>query len=280
MFWKRRMPKLTTTKWLSIRRIRQDACIEVLSRNTGVLDQSFFDALDIKRSEYDKLFWKVGITQITITAFLMLSLLSIEDVSFTIFGFSATALSKFREFLLFCHALTIGYAIVLQQYIFKLEDFLVAHARSRFKNVEEDDDEMKIYLLRYLSPIEAFHLIFLPYKRHLFHNALSKLILKVHAISQVLSAFGFAAFSMIVPLIAAVMIALSPNFGWLSYCIVIYWTALAVFSTASALVNFSPLPYTDFSYVTQLAEIQKKNPARHKQLIDEMVRTSKLPELR
>lgn len=279
MFWKRLKPKLTTTKWLPIRRIRQDACIEVLSHNTGVLNQGFFNALDQKRFEYDKLFWKVALAQITITTFLLLSLLSIDDVSLTIFGLSAKAVSKVREFLLFCHAFTIAYAIILQQYINKLEDFLVAHARHRFGNVEEDNDELKIYLLRYLSPIEAFNLIFLPYKKNLFHHAISKSLIKMLSILRALSALGFAAFTMIVPLIAAVTIALNPNFGWLSYCVVGYWTTVALFSTASALVNFFPLPYTDFSYVMKLEELHKKNPGQHKRVIEEMVRTGKLPEL-
>lgn len=263
-----------------MRRVRQDACIDVLSKNQCPLDQAFFDALDSKRLEYDKQFWKVALAQITITGFLGLSLLSIDDVNFSIFGFSGKELSKVREFLLFCHALMIAYAIILQQYIQKLEDFLVAYGRRRFDSINPDNDELKIYLFRYLSPIEAFNVTFLPYRKDLFHNAASKFLIKVHNIFRLLSVLGIVIFTMLVPLFAAISIALSPNFGWLSYCVVGYWAAVAIFSLASALLNQFPLPYTDFSYVMKLADLQNKDPVHHQKLLKEIVATGKLPDIR
>jgi hypothetical protein len=106
-------------KWQSARTIRQEACLDVLKGGSDQLDSSFFIALDGRRVELDKQFWKAGIIQITITGFLMLSLLDLKETHFSIFGISFDAISNAREFLLFCHALTIGFMIVLQQNIQK-----------------------------------------------------------------------------------------------------------------------------------------------------------------
>ena len=278
-FWKFDRSTLTATKWLMMRRIRQEACREVLTTNNALLDHNFFDALENKRLEYDKQFWKLAIVQLTITGLLALSLFTIEYINFSIFGVSGRALSKFREFLLFAHALTVGYAIILQQYIHKLEDFLVSYAASKFDKNEEDNDALKIFLFRYIGPIEAFNIGFLPYRKHLFHAPLSKFVFRLHGIFRAISGFGFAAFTMFVPLIGAIIVVLSPNFGWLSYCIVAYWFTVGAFSIASMLINILPLPYHDFTYVMKLQKLQEQNPERHRQIMKESVKTGKWPEL-
>lgn len=279
MFRKRSKPKFVSLKWLRSRTIRQDACIEVLAAGSKQLDQNFFDALNEKRSEYDKQFWKVAVLQLTVTSFLMLSLIDLKGISFSIFGLSAGALANAREFLLFCHAMTIGFGVVIQQHVHKLEDVLVAHARQVIGDNKPDNEELKIYLLRYLSPIETFNLIFLPYRKHLFYNRASKIVLSIHNISRAVTAMGFVAFTILVPIIASFTIWEHPNFGWLSYAVFAYWWAVSIFSLASALINVFPLPYLDYSYAMKLQALQQKDPERHKQVMAEIARMGKLPEI-
>jgi hypothetical protein len=271
--------KFVSRKWLTMRQIRQQACIDVFQTNNARFDKAYFDSLDKKRVEYDRQFWKVGITQITIAGFLLLSLLDLKGLHFSILGITADAIGNAREFLLFCHALTIGIAIVLQQYIHKLEDFLVAHSRNEFGDETSDNDELKIYVLQFLSPIEAFNINFLPYRKNLFYNGASKLIDRIHTVFRLITFIGLALFAISVPVVAAAAIWNHPNFGWLSYCIVLYWSAVGIFSIASSLINVFPLPYADYSYVTKLTELQKRNPKRHRQIHEEIARTGKLPEI-
>jgi hypothetical protein len=54
---------------------------------------------------------------------------------------------------------------------------------------------------------------------------------------------------------------------------------VGIFSVASSLINVFPLPYVDYSYVTKLAELQKADPQRHRQIHEEISRTGKLPEI-
>jgi hypothetical protein len=272
-------PKFVTNKWLSSRTIRQDTCIEVLKTGSKHLDEYFFDDLNGKRIEYDKQFWRVMIIQLTITGFLMLSLLDLHGIHFSIFGFSADALKSAREFLLFCHALCIGFLTVLQQHIQKLEDFLVAFARQTVGDKEPDNEELKIYTMKFLNPVETFNLVFLPYRKHLFYNAASKLLVRVYTVARFIASIGFIVFSLVVPTIAAIAIAKNPNFGWLSYCVVGYWWAMGIFSLAASLLNIFPLPYADYSYVMKLSELEKTDPAKHSQVHAEIAKTGKLPEI-
>lgn len=234
--------KLVAKRWLSARLIRQQACIEVLQAGSKHLDENFFESLDTKRAACDQQFWKASVVQLTITGFLFLSFLDLKGVHFSIFGVSADALANAREFLLFCHALTVIFTIVLQQYISKLEDFLVAYARYHIGSDKPDDDELKIFMMRFISPIEAFNVMFLPYRKNLFYNSASKIILRVHNLTRAIAAIGFASFSILVPTIASILTWQSPNFGWLSYGVVGYWWAVGAFSVASALLNVFALP--------------------------------------
>jgi hypothetical protein len=266
-------------KWLSSRTIRQETCIELLKAGSKHLDEYFFDDLNKSRMGYDKQLWKILITQLTITGFLMLSLLDLNSIHFSIFGFSADALKSAREFLLLCHALCIGFATVLQQHIQKLEDFLVGFARQTVGGDQADNDELKIYVTKFLNPVETFNIIFLPYRKHLFYNMASKFLVRLYAVARFVVFIGFVAFTLIIPIIATITIAKAPNFGWFSYCIVGYWWAMRIFSLAATLLNIFPLPYADYSYAMKLSELQKKDPVRHQQIHAEIAKTGKLPEI-
>ncbi len=232
-----------------------------------------------KRVEYDKQFWRVAILQLTITGFLLLSLVNLKGVSFSIFGLSAEALANTREFLLFVHALTVGFGVVLLQHVHKLEDILVVHGRHTVGDGKPDNEELKIYLLRYLSAIETFNLIFLPYRKHLFYNTASKILLWDHNISRLITAVGFAVFSILVPIIVSFTVWEHPNFGWLSYTVFAYWWAVSIFSLASSLFGAFPLPYLDYSYVMKLQDLQKTDPERHKRVMVEIAKMGSLPEI-
>jgi hypothetical protein len=69
--------------------------------------------------------------------------------------------------------------------------------------------------MQFLSPIEAFNIIFLPYRKNLFYNSASKLINRIHTMSRIITAVGVAAFTLFVPMIAAVVTWKNPNFVWL-----------------------------------------------------------------
>ena len=162
MFGKPKKPHMTSIKWLLMRRIRQETCTTILATRNPNFDQAFFDALDSKRLDYDKHFWKLALVQLTLAGLLALSLLTIDEINFSFLGISGKSLNKLREFLLFGHALTIAYAIILQQYIHKLEDFLVAFATRKFSKDDPDNEELKIFLFRYMNPFETFNIGFLP----------------------------------------------------------------------------------------------------------------------
>jgi hypothetical protein len=101
----------------------------------------------------------------------------------------------------------------------------------------------------------------------------------VYTVARLIAAIGFGAFSLIVSIIAAITIAKNPNFGWLSYCVVAYWWAMGIFSLAASLLNIFPLPYADYSYVMKLSELERTDPAKHRQVHAEIAKTGKLPEI-
>jgi hypothetical protein len=268
----RKLPRLTATVWLSARKVRQQLYPDLLQSGVGHLfDYAYMEAVDRKRDEYDKIFWKTALSQFTIVALLGLSLLSLE-VNFSLFGLSSSAIFKFREFLLLAHALIMSYEIVLQQYIHKLEDLLIAYAKQRCPQ----EDVTLTYALRFLSPIETFNVGYLPYKKHQFHNRFGEVIQAAFTICRVVTAVGFAALAMLIPSVAAIYTVLNPNYGWLTYVSAGYWAVAAVFSVFSALINVFGIPFTDFSYVMRLAELQKRDPEAHRRMFDEMERAGKL----
>jgi hypothetical protein len=228
---KRTIPKMATTKWLSARQIRQEACLDLLSHDDKILDEHFFEAPNQKRADYDKQLCRTNLVQIIIVGILMVSILHIDDVSITIFGFSIKALSKVREFILFCYTLALVYAVILQQHVHKLEDFLVGYSRHHADSPHvEDNDTLKIFVMRFLTPFDTLNLAFLPSRKNLFYNKIAKTIFWINNVSRGFAAFGFLAFIIAVPIIAAARIYAQPNYGWISTCTVIYWAIASLFS--------------------------------------------------
>jgi hypothetical protein len=156
---------------------------------------------------------------------------------------------------------------------------LVAFVKYTIGADEADNEELKIFALRFLSPVESFNIVFLPYRKNLFYNSASKLIVRIHGTFKIISALGFLIFTLFVPITAAILTWRHPNFGWITYTIVGYWWATGIFSVASSLVNVFPLPYADYSYAMKLDKLQKQDPERHKQVHAEIARTGKLPEI-
>ncbi len=274
---KQRPGDLVTIRWLSSRHIRQAEFAEILSNNRELFGQAYIDDVNKTRSDYEKIFWKVGLFQFTLTGILVLYLMSVE-VSFSFLGFSSQAIGKLAEFVLFAHGVTIGYSIVLQQLIHKLEDVLFTFAREQSK--ERGTESYLFYALRYASPTEAMAIDFLPSSKHdLFQNDLGKFLEVAHGYFRAVSALGFAALTMVVPLIAAIVIAFKPSYGVFSYLIVAYWFAVGIYSVLAMLKGWVGIPFTDYSYSRKLAELETKDPAKYHEVIAEAVRTNAWPRL-
>jgi hypothetical protein len=264
-------PSLTSVKWLSSRTIRQEYFSDQFENNPEVFDKEFASTIDKKREEAEKQFWKVALVQITITGFMLLALVK-ATVTFSILGISASDVYKLRDFLLFCQAAVVSWSIVLQQYHHKLEDILAAWVKY---NTQPDEARLPM-LLRYFGPIETFNINILPYRRNQFHNPATKSVFRIHGTLRLLSAIGFASFTMLTPLIVAIGVYRDPPNGWFSLAVVAYWTVVALFAIASAAINVFGVPYTDYSYVMKLAELQKTDAASHRRVLAEIKRTGQL----
>jgi hypothetical protein len=266
-------PSLTSVKWLSSRTIRQEYFTDQFENNPEVFDKEFASTVDRKREEAEKQFWKVALVQITITGLMLLALVK-ATVNFSILGISASDAYKLRDFLLFCQAAVVSWSIVLQQYHHKLEDILAAWVKH---NTQPDEARLPM-LLRYFGPLETFNINILPYRRNQFHNPATKSVFRIYGTLRFLSAIGFASFTMLTPLIVAISVYRDPPNGWFSLTVVAYWTVVALFAVASAAINVFGVPYTDYSYVMKLAELQKSDAASHRRVLAEIKRTGQLAD--
>ena len=68
-------PSFTSVKWLSSRRIRQQYFTVQFEANLSLFDEAFANAIDQKREEAEKQFFKVALIQITLTGFMLLALM-------------------------------------------------------------------------------------------------------------------------------------------------------------------------------------------------------------
>jgi hypothetical protein len=152
-----RAPSFTSIKWLSSRHIRQQYFEDQFRNNPSLFDKIFADVIDKKREEAEKQFLKVALIQITITGFMLLALMK-ASISFSILGILSADAYKLRGFLLFCHAATVSWSIVLQQHHHKLEDILVAWVKLNTPTQEA----LPPMSLRFLGPIETFNVNVLP----------------------------------------------------------------------------------------------------------------------
>jgi hypothetical protein len=266
-------PSFTSVKWLSSRHIRQQYFADQFESNPSLFDEAYANAIDQKREEAEKQFWKVALIQITITGFMLLALMK-ASVAFSIFGISSAEAYKLRDFLLFCQAAIVSWSIVLQQYHHKLEDIIVAWVRRS----TQSEEALPPILLRYVGPIEAFNINVLPYKENQFHNLATKNIFRIHAILRFLSAIAFASFTLVTPLIVALSVYKDPPNGWFSFASVIYWVIVALFAVASAAINVFGVPYTDYSYAMKLDTLMKSDSISYKKVMAEITRTGRRVE--
>jgi hypothetical protein len=269
-----RKPSFTSVRWLSSRRIRQQYFEDQIREDEGLFDQSYIAAIDQKRTEAEKQFFNIALTQMTLTGFLLLAFVK-TTASISIFGISSTEVYKFRDFLLFCHAITVVWSIIIQQYHHKLEDLIVAWVK-----LKAASEEAAIPMfLRYLGPLEVFNINVLPYKQNQFHNLATRNIFRIHGLLRLVSVLGIMSFTTLTPVVVAISLFHDPSNGWFSYAAICFWVVVMLFAMASAAINIFGVPYTDFSYAMKLDALMKSDPRRHKIVMAEITRTNKLVDL-
>jgi len=267
---------LVARRRLTIRDIRRRHFSGVLAGSPRELfSNEFFEKIISEKRDQDRVFWKVGVVYFSLIALLGFALAPFK-LQISILGFSSGDLYSLREVVLFLCAVMSSYLFLIQSFSYQLEDLLRVFIESR----TQDEIARRFYSVRYQNPITALTTAYFAPPNNHSATAVARAIFKIFDCSRILVVAAFALVMMGIPLFAAGSILIHATHSPLvSMFVVGIWMASAILNVAHTVIANWGVPFKDYSYVMKLAEIQGRDPERHRLIHEEIIRTKQLRDL-
>jgi len=256
----KKKPTLAKRVWLTSEQVRKMSILDALSTSAGqkLLTESYATELAGRRNELEKAFWRVSIFSMLVAGILFLNS-SLIAAEFTIGGISFKQVSPVKEILLFISGTLVVIVAHLQIQVRAINTTLSAWLEQKYSPSVRAVATLKLMGL----PGEATawptsgkpH--FFPAGLRTVYGLTVALALIVWLVILVLALF-------LVNIVIIVDVIRNPNLPpLLSWTIVTYAIAAHIVSTGIAMLQFLPLPYTDYSVVMKLVDLEKRDPATY-----------------
>jgi len=263
---------LSPVRWLTLSSLWRDRLHDALQTNAGEreLDQGFIDRLQARRSFIEVSYWKLAITQTVLLAALFLNAV-VLPAEFSIAGLSAKQVGAMKEIILFVsatiaivvaflsvqrHALkTVSAVWAKKKYspeVFEFADLLFGDAFMQLPNIMVSPGRSRL-------PTAFLNLIYL----------LFVVLIVSWVICYILA-------NLVLYAVIVVDVATAPSLpAFWSTAIVVYAAIAYSINLVLSILLWAPMPYRDYSLVTELAELRKRSKEDYEQRLKELATHSK-----
>jgi hypothetical protein len=256
----KKKPTIAKRVWLTVEQVRRSSILDALSTVAGrkLFTASYATELASRRNELEKAFWRVAIFNILIAGILFLNS-SLIAAEFTIGGISFRQISPVKEILLFVSSTLVVIVAYLGLQVRAMNTALSAWLEKTYSPGIREVARLKLMGLPGEAgawPSSGNPSIHPASLRHGYAIVVA-LALIVWLVIFILATFA-------INIIIIVDTIRNPNFPPLwSWMVVAYAIAGQIISTALSALHFLPLPYTDYTDVMKLVDLEKRDPVAY-----------------
>jgi hypothetical protein len=262
------MSRLAPVKWTTLTEIWRDRAVNLLAGKSGShVDQGFIDRLQARRTELDRLYWRIAVVQMVLTIALFLNAIVLPAAEVSIAGLSAKQVGAIKEIVLFVAAtLSVFLAIVaLERQAVGV--FLLTWARKHFPA----DMTYAVESIYDSWP----HMPEIVHRQAGRYRPATRLLAATYALLAILYVAWMilmVAASVIVFVVIAVDVATTPSLP-------VFWSrAIVAYAAIGYAMYFiflvllhSPLPFRDYSLVMELDELRKQSKEKYEERLRDIV---------